>query len=119
MKAYKQKLKMRLLTAAGVFNEALVGEENGEFDLEIAHSGSRCLSDREMVAFFYLFRCEATYEDARRKLNRCFESDYPRDTVVKYGRRAIERMVKQVDRDKRLAAWIQRHRAAGDERDRN
>jgi len=53
MKAYKQKLKMRLLTAMEVFDDRLLAEENGEFDLKIAKSCSRCLSDKEVIAFFF------------------------------------------------------------------
>lgn len=106
MKSYKQKLKRRLLTARGVFDDALAHEDNREFDLEIARSCSQCLSDTELMVFFYLFRCEETYASTRWKINQCKERSYPENTIVKYGRRAIDRIVAHVHKDKRLAAWI-------------
>ena len=109
MKPYKKRLKTRLLTALGVFNDELVSNDHGEFDLEISNSCSKCLSDTELMAFFFLFRCADTYEEVRQKLNQCYDTSYPLNTVVKYGQRAIDRITINVHKDKRLAAWIRRH----------
>ena len=92
MKSYKEKMKLRLLTARGNFNADLAHGENAEFDLEIARGCSRCLSDMELMVFFYLFRCEDSYASTCRKISRCKNRDYPVNTIVKYGNRAIDRM---------------------------
>lgn len=96
MKSYKEKMKLRLLTARGNFNADLAHGENVEFDKEIARGCARCLSDMELMVFFYLFLCK--------------DRNYPVNTIVKYGRRAIDRMVDRIHKDKRLSAWIDRHR---------
>ncbi|BBO83603.1 hypothetical protein DSCO28_41690 [Desulfosarcina ovata subsp. sediminis] len=112
MKNYKEEIKLRLLTGQGNFNADLAHEENEEFDIEIARYCSRCLSDKELMVFFYLFRCEDSYASTCSKINRCKDRNYPVNTIVKYGRRAIDRMVDQIHKDKgkRLSAWIDRHR---------
>lgn len=110
MKSYKQNLKRRLLTAVGEFDDTLLAADHREFDLMISRSGSECLSDTELMAYFFLFRCEATYEEACRKLNECNERRYPVATVIKYSRRAIDRIATHVHKDKRLSGWIRRHK---------
>jgi hypothetical protein len=119
MKTYKQKLKIRLLTALGVFNDDLLDEGNSEFDMEISRSCAKYLSDTELLAYFYLFRCVDSYEEARCKLNQCNESNYSVNTVVKYSRRAIDRIVANAHKDKRLSAWILRHKKPRAEKENN
>ena len=108
MKEYRLQVKVRLLTALNILNESLIYVEDRELDSRIADSASDHLSDTEIMAFFFLFKCVDTLEEARRKINETFGKNYPKATISTYGKRAIKKILKKCTNDKGLVSYVTR-----------
>lgn len=108
MESYKRTVRLRVLTALNIYNEALLDSGGEGFEEEISYCASKCLSDTELMAFFFLFCCTSDWEKTQRKLNDSFGRNYSVNTVKRYASRAIDRIVVNARKDKKMKAWTQR-----------
>jgi hypothetical protein len=96
---YKNELRIRVHARKGTVEQpdldATPGSET-QLDREIIGCAGRCLKGQRLLAFFWAYHCENSWEDVQMRFLQHLKSELHIDTVQRYARDAANRIVDRI-----------------------
>src|SRR5690242_20245014 len=92
MNAFRDRLRVRVMTAHRILDPGLLGEVETSLDEAILECASELLdgSDAELLTFFFAYYCGESWEHVRASYAKSSGTKVSLTAVQQYGRRAVK-----------------------------